>query len=235
FVAIDALGKSGEILDDACRRQQTAWHGPGQHERVQIGRSRVNGRRQPRASRANDHDLFHKGGEARFVAPQNPMHSRLPTQQPHRRLISEPTAFSARTARAPFHSQRLRARIAPWLLCLSLIHLAALCAEPPAYEQREPSRDGTGRVYLGREIAHVMGHQGAPWLERPERIEEERPDLLHALLGLKPGMTVADIGAGTGYHSWRMARMVGSTGRVLAVDIQPEMLSLLETNMTRPG
>jgi ubiquinone/menaquinone biosynthesis C-methylase UbiE len=105
----------------------------------------------------------------------------------------------------------------------------------PGYVQREPSRDGTGRFYLGREIAQVMGHQGATWLERPERVEEEAPDRLHALLEVRPGMTVADIGAGTGYHSWRLAEEVGPGGRVFAVDIQPEMLSLLATNMARRG
>ncbi|MBL9135976.1 MAG: class I SAM-dependent methyltransferase [Verrucomicrobiales bacterium] len=110
-------------------------------------------------------------------------------------------------------------------------------AEPPGsrYEQREAGRDGTGRFFMGREIAPVMGHLGAPWLERAERIDEERPDLLHSLLSLKPGMVVADIGAGTGYHSWRMAEKIGPGGRVYAVDIQSEMLSLLATNMARRG
>ena len=103
------------------------------------------------------------------------------------------------------------------------------------YEERPGTPDGIGRFYFGREIARVMGHQGAPWLERAERQEEERPDLLHSLLGLQPGMQVADLGAGTGYHSWRLARTVGPTGRVFGVDIQPEMLELLATNMTRRG
>lgn len=105
----------------------------------------------------------------------------------------------------------------------------------PRYEEHPPSRDGTGRFFMGREIAMVMGHQGAEWLERPERIREESPELLHELLGLKRGMTVADIGAGTGYHSWRMARAVGSSGKVYAVDIQPEMLAQIATNMPRHG
>lgn len=103
----------------------------------------------------------------------------------------------------------------------------------PIYEERAASRDGTGRFYLGREIAQVMGHQGAPWLERPEREKEERPDVLHQLLGVAPGMAVADIGAGTGYHTLRLASEVGPTGRVYAVDIQPEMLALLAENLKR--
>ncbi len=122
------------------------------------------------------------------------------------------------------------------LLTLATFPLANSAADPlPRYEQRDPSRDGIGKFFLGREIAHVMGHLGAPWLERPERTEEERPDLLHSLLGLRPGMAVADIGAGTGYHAWRMAEKIGPSGSVFAVDIQPEMLSLLATNLAQRG
>jgi len=76
---------------------------------------------------------------------------------------------------------------------------------------------------------------GADWLERPERVEEERPDLLLSALDLKAGMTVADIGAGTGYYSWRMAQRVGGRGTVYAVDIQPEMIKLLEQQMSKRG
>jgi tRNA A58 N-methylase Trm61 len=102
------------------------------------------------------------------------------------------------------------------------------------YETRaRPSRDGIGKSYFGREIAQVMGHQGAGWLERPEREEEERTDLLVEALALKPGEIVADIGAGSVYFSWRMARNVGETGNVYAVEIQQEMLDLLRTNMDK--
>src|ERR1700733_13528350 len=87
--------------------------------------------------------------------------------------------------------------------------------------------DGIGTFYQGREIAQVMGHEGADWLERPERMAEERPDLLLNALQLRPGDSVADIGAGSGYLSWRMAEVVGTNGRVYANDIQPEMLDLL--------
>lgn len=105
----------------------------------------------------------------------------------------------------------------------------------PTYEQRSPSRDGIGKFHQGREISQVMGHQGADWLERPERLQEERPDLLHQLLALQPEMAVADIGAGTGYHSWRMAKAVGPKGKVYGVEIQPEMLGLLLANTRSHG
>src|SRR5206468_4913790 len=91
--------------------------------------------------------------------------------------------------------------------------------------------DGIGKFFLGREIAHVMGHQAADWLERPEREQEERPDLLLPALKVKPGETAADIGAGTGYYTRRLAKLVGEKGTVYAVDIQPEMLELLTNKM----
>jgi ubiquinone/menaquinone biosynthesis C-methylase UbiE len=77
-----------------------------------------------------------------------------------------------------------------------------------------------------------MGHQAADWLERPERDEEERPDLLLAALHLKPGNSVADIGAGTGFYTRRMAKLVGDHGLIYAVEIQQEMLDLLTNKMT---
>lgn len=101
------------------------------------------------------------------------------------------------------------------------------------YETRKATRDGIGKFYFGREIAHVMGHQAADWLERPEREVEERTDLLVEALALKPGEVVADIGAGSGYFSWRMARRVGEQGIVYAVEIQQEMLDLLMKNMNQ--
>ncbi len=112
----------------------------------------------------------------------------------------------------------------------------AKAPESSRYEQRTPpNRDGIGKFYLGREIAHVMGHEGADWLERPEREAEERTDLLLPALKLKPGDVVADIGCGTGYFSWRMAKLVGEKGLVYGVDIQPEMLELLAKQMEKRG
>src|SRR5439155_13005289 len=100
------------------------------------------------------------------------------------------------------------------------------------YEFRQAhDPNGIGKFYLGREIAHVMGHQAADWLERPEREEEEKPERLLGALQLKPGAVVADLGAGTGYYSWRLAKAVGEKGLVYAVDIQPEMLELLAKKM----
>lgn len=108
-------------------------------------------------------------------------------------------------------------------------------ATKPVYEYRPGSSDGIGKWFVGREIAHFMSHQGAMWLERPEREEEEQPTLLLESLRLKPGQMVADVGAGSGYLTWRMARLVAPSGRVYANDIQPEMLDILRTNMVARG
>jgi SAM-dependent methyltransferase len=100
------------------------------------------------------------------------------------------------------------------------------------YETRENhDRDGIGKFYVGREIAQVMGHQAADWLERPERETEERPELALPVLKVKPGDAVADIGAGSGYYTRRLAKLVGEKGSVYAVDIQQEMLDLLTNKM----
>lgn len=100
------------------------------------------------------------------------------------------------------------------------------------YETRaEHDPQGSGKFYMGREIAPVMGHQAAGWLERPEREEEEKTELLVESLEFKPGEIVADIGAGTGYLSSKIARKILPEGKVLAVDIQQEMLNLLKRKM----
>jgi SAM-dependent methyltransferase len=103
----------------------------------------------------------------------------------------------------------------------------------PLYREGRGSPDGIGKFYQGREIAAVMGFEGAPWLERPSRASEERPDLLLEELRLKPGMTVADIGAGSGYLSRRMAPIV-RPGRVFAVDVQLQMVALLTELSQKP-
>jgi len=120
----------------------------------------------------------------------------------------------------------------PGLVCQSQTNKASAPAELSHYEiRKDHDPDGIGKFFLGREIAHVMGHQAADWLERPEREKEERPDLLLPALKLRPGDSVADIGAGTGYYTRRLARLVGNKGLVYAVEIQQEMLDLLTNKM----
>lgn len=121
-----------------------------------------------------------------------------------------------------------------WLLGL----LACLClATPPALAQKQnqdiipPAR----KKYLGRTIAQTMGYGGAPWLIRETREEEERPSEVMRQLNLKPGMVVCDMGCGNGFYALLMAQEVGPEGKVLAVDIQREMLHLLELRSKDQG
>lgn len=118
------------------------------------------------------------------------------------------------------------------LLCLIL---PVSARDAPAYTPC-PTRapDGIGKCYMGREIAQVMGHLGAGWLDRPEREQEERPSLLIRNLGLKSADVVADIGAGSGYFAFRIAPAVPQ-GKVVAVDIQPEMLQIIELRKVESG
>ena len=99
----------------------------------------------------------------------------------------------------------------------------------PGYTQTTPSDDGIGKEYMGREIAHVMGHAGAGWLDRDSREAEERTDKLVAELRrrLAPDAVVADIGAGSGYFSFLLAPLV-PRGKVLAEDIDADMLKMVE-------
>lgn len=122
------------------------------------------------------------------------------------------------------------------LLAPQLVGVAETAKDAPkaGYRYGTPSRDGIGKFYEGREISHVMGHLGASWLERDSREREERPAVLVQALGLEPDDVVADIGAGTGYFSFRIARVVPQ-GRVLAVDVQPEMLTKLRTRAQASG
>jgi len=117
----------------------------------------------------------------------------------------------------PFLLPRAR-RALPLFLCLSL-HLI--------------SAAGSDKTYKGRPIAPVMSAAGADWLTREDRAKYEQPDKVLDALNIREGMTIADVGAGVGYFSLRLAKRVGSTGRVLAVDVQPAMLNLLKKNAER--
>jgi len=107
----------------------------------------------------------------------------------------------------------------------------AVCVPNLTFAQRAPAK----HPISGRVIAPVMSAAGADWLERSERESEESPTKAVALLGLTPGMTVCDLGAGTGYYAVRMARLVGDEGKVYAVDIQPRMLELLGKRLAAAG
>lgn len=90
-------------------------------------------------------------------------------------------------------------------------------------------------TYLGRTIAQTMHYTGAEWLIRENRESEERCSLLLSNLGVKPGMTIVDMGCGNGFYSLKMAKMVGKKGRILAVDVQPQMLFYLRNRMEDEG
>jgi precorrin-6B methylase 2 len=119
---------------------------------------------------------------------------------------------------------------------LSGVSGQAVSAQSPAPDSRTQSLyetranhdpNGTGKFYIGREIAQVMGPGGIEWLDRPEREEEEHPVEVLNAMDLRHGEVVADLGAGSGYFTFRMAPKVGETGRVLAVEVQEAMLSTL--------
>ena len=109
-------------------------------------------------------------------------------------------------------------------------------AQVPAdlYGTCEPGDGGSGKTYMGREIAEVMGHFGVGWLERPEREREERTDLLVESLRLRPTDAVADIGAGSGYFTMRISPLVPE-GVVYATDIQQEMLDIVKERALEEG
>ena len=88
---------------------------------------------------------------------------------------------------------------------------------------------------MGREIAHVMGPGGLAWLDRPEREDQERPEVVLDAMDLRQGDVIADLGAGSGYFTFRLADRVGKRGKVLAVDIQDEMLATIQRRAAAQG
>ena len=105
---------------------------------------------------------------------------------------------------------------------------------PSHYHKGRKTFDGIGKYYMGREISFVMGHQAIRWLERSNREDEEAPSKAIAALNLKEADVIADIGAGSGYYTFRLAPLVPK-GKVVAVDIQPEMIAFLETKEKKLG
>lgn len=133
-----------------------------------------------------------------------------------------------------------------YLLRLAVLPLAAVLvigcgdkvsgeeAVETTYEWSTPSAGGTGKVYMGREIGEVMGHRGVDWMERPEREAAELPDRVVRAMELMPSDVVADIGAGTGFFTFRISPEVPH-GRVYAVDILPEMLEVIRERTQARG
>lgn len=135
----------------------------------------------------------------------------------------------------------LRFTLSAFLAGSIVLSPLAASAEPPRYVMRKDhDPDGIGKFFMGREIAQVMGPGGVLWLERNSRADEERPDLLMEALNVKRGDTVVDLGAGSGYYTFRLAAAVGPRGTVLAADIEPKMLALIKQraasrNLTQIG
>jgi ubiquinone/menaquinone biosynthesis C-methylase UbiE len=143
--------------------------------------------------------------------------------------------------------QRLNGAVFLWRAMLALsgmLFITGCDAQSPSaevtadeasiYQTGRASRDGIGKFYMGREISHVMGHQGAGWLERSSREREERTDLLFDNLPIQSTSVVADVGAGTGYFSLPMAT-IANNGKVYAVDLQPEMLDMITSRASATG
>lgn len=114
----------------------------------------------------------------------------------------------------------------PFILLFAFLSLAMFSLGQDRYKVRNGDPNGINKWYMGRQIAQVMSHYGIDWLEREEREREENTSLLLKNLAVKPGMVIADIGAGSGYHSVLLSKMVGS-GKVFAVDVEPEMIAYL--------
>ena len=123
------------------------------------------------------------------------------------------------------------------LLCTLVIPLSncnSQKSKEDTYTYKTGDWNGIGKWYMGRQIARVMGYQGMGWLERPEREAEERTSLLLENMNIQPGDTIADIGAGSGYHVFRMAKLA-QEGIIYAVDIQEEMLAEINRKTKNDG
>ena len=119
------------------------------------------------------------------------------------------------------------------LLFFAILQTATLAAQE-RYTLKAGDPNGISKWYMGRQIAQVMSHYGIGWLEREEREQEENTTQLLKNLAVQPGMSIADIGAGSGYHSTLLSKMVGN-GKVYAVDVEPEMIAYLNDRIKREG
>jgi ubiquinone/menaquinone biosynthesis C-methylase UbiE len=117
-----------------------------------------------------------------------------------------------------------------FILGLCLLSISA-CAQS-RYETKPGDPNGINKWYMGRQIAYVMSHQGIDWLERPERELEENSSQLLKNMNIRPGMVIADIGAGSGYYTVRLSKLTGN-GKVYAVDVEPEMIKYLDQRATK--
>ena len=119
------------------------------------------------------------------------------------------------------------------LLFFAFLQAATLSAQE-RYTLKSGDPNGINKWYMGRQIAQVMSHYGIDWLEREEREQEEKTAQLLKNLAVQPGQVIADIGAGSGYHSSLLSKMV-SNGKVYAVDVEPEMIAFLNERIKREG
>jgi protein-L-isoaspartate O-methyltransferase len=119
------------------------------------------------------------------------------------------------------------------LLFFALLQTATLVAQE-RYTVKPGDPNGISKWYMGRQIAHVMSHYGIEWLERKEREMEENTTQLLKNLAVQPGTAIADIGAGSGYHSTMLSKMVGN-GKVYAVDVESEMIAYLKGRIKLEG
>jgi cyclopropane fatty-acyl-phospholipid synthase-like methyltransferase len=136
----------------------------------------------------------------------------------------------------------LSAQVAFLCWLISVPALAQLNQAAPARDARQLNRDGAAATippplteYKGRRIAQTMHYLGAEWLIRENREQEERCSLLLTNLGVKRGMNICDMGCGNGFYTLQLAKMVGETGHLYAVDIQPEMLKFLNERADKQG
>ncbi len=123
----------------------------------------------------------------------------------------------------------------PWMRSTALTALLVLALGTESGSESLLPSDAAPKTYQGRVIAPPMSYRGAGWLDRADRDAVQQPEKVLDALHIQSGNTVADIGAGTGYFSLRLAKRVGPQGRVLATDIQPQMLAILKDNMRAAG